>query len=221
MGAPRRARIRRSPQARRPWASRDGCSDPVRLSRSLTRRRPGGLTAGSLHRRPTPGAEASSRRPGAARSRRRPGATCERTGAWLANIAPGRRHDSPQGGRRDGAHPYTSPDRSRPTRPGHLGDLPPGEGDLFCVKADVLVRPVASWAVPAGRRTGLCHPVRTGAGRGGALLVPPARHLILTTLGLVWHPVDLATPDRAAARGQPSTLPAADVVQLCPRDVVW
>ena len=44
---------------------------------------------------------------------------------------------------------------------------------------------------------------------------PPA------TLGLMWHPVDLATPDHAAARGQPSTQPAADVVQLCPRDVVW
>ena len=60
---------------------------------------------------------------------------------------------------------------------------------------------VPGWPVPAGRRTGLCRPVRTGAGRGGAFLVPPTRHLTLTTLGLVWHPVDsVETPDRAAAR---------------------
>lgn len=37
----------------------------------------------------------------------------------------------------------------------------------------------------------------------------------------VWHPVDLATPDRAAARGRPSTQPPAELVQLRPRDVVW
>ncbi|TCK27129.1 hypothetical protein EV378_2988 [Pseudonocardia endophytica] len=37
----------------------------------------------------------------------------------------------------------------------------------------------------------------------------------------VWHPVDLATPDRAAARGRPSMQPPADFVQLRPRDVVW
>jgi hypothetical protein len=47
--------------------------------------------------------------------------------------------------------------------------------------------------------------MRMGAGSVGAFLVPPARPFDLTTLGLVWHPVDLATPDRAAARGQPST----------------
>ena len=91
--------------------------------------------------------------------------------------------------------------------------------DLYGVKADALVRPVAGYAVPAGRSTDPCHPVRIGAGRGGAFLVPPARHL--PTLGLVWHPVDLATPDRAAARGQPSTQPPADIVQLCPRGAVW
>jgi hypothetical protein len=39
--------------------------------------------------------------------------------------------------------------------------------------------------------------------------------------GLVWHLVDLATPDRAAARGQPSTHAGAYLVQLCPRVVVW
>ncbi len=38
---------------------------------------------------------------------------------------------------------------------------------------------------------------------------------------LVRHPIDLATPDRAAARGQPSTKPPADLTQLCPRDAVW
>ena len=42
-----------------------------------------------------------------------------------------------------------------------------------------------------------------------------------TTLGLVRHPVGLATPDHAAARGQPSTQPPADLVQLCPRGAVW
>jgi hypothetical protein len=44
---------------------------------------------------------------------------------------------------------------------------------------------------------------------------------ILPTLGLVRHPVGLVQPDRAAARGQRSTQPPADVLQLCPRAVVW
>jgi len=39
--------------------------------------------------------------------------------------------------------------------------------------------------------------------------------------GLAWHLVDLAQPNRASARGQPSTQPAAGLVQLCPRDGVW
>jgi len=38
---------------------------------------------------------------------------------------------------------------------------------------------------------------------------------------LVWHPVDLAQPDRAAARGQTSTQSAADIAKLCPRAAVW
>ena len=42
-----------------------------------------------------------------------------------------------------------------------------------------------------------------------------------TAPGLAWHPVDLAQPDRASARGQPSTHPAAGVVKLCPRAGVW
>jgi hypothetical protein len=43
--------------------------------------------------------------------------------------------------------------------------------------------------------------------------VPPARLFVVSTLGLVWHPVDLATPDRAAPRGQPSTQLPANVAQ--------
>jgi len=35
------------------------------------------------------------------------------------------------------------------------------------------------------------------------------------------HPVDLAQPDRADARGRPSTRPEADVVKLRPRASVW
>ena len=35
------------------------------------------------------------------------------------------------------------------------------------------------------------------------------------------HPVDLAPPDRAAHRVQPSTSPPADLVQLCTRGAVW
>jgi len=42
-----------------------------------------------------------------------------------------------------------------------------------------------------------------------------------TTLGLVRHPVGLATPYRAVARGQPSTQPPANVGKLCPRAAVW
>ena len=34
-------------------------------------------------------------------------------------------------------------------------------------------------------------------------------------------PLDLALPDRAAPRVQPSTLPPAYIVQLCARGVVW
>ena len=48
-----------------------------------------------------------------------------------------------------------------------------------------------------------------------------ARLFVLPTLGLVWHPVDLASPDRAAARGQPSTQPPPALAQLCPRAAVW
>ena len=44
---------------------------------------------------------------------------------------------------------------------------------------------------------------------------------ILPTLELERHPVGLVQPDRAAARGQPSTPPPADLVKLCPRVVVW
>ena len=88
--------------------------------------------------------------------------------------------------------------------------------DLYGVKADALVRPVAGYAVPAGRSTDPCHPVRIGAGRGGAFLVPPARLLIVPTLGLVWHPVDLATPDHAASRGQPFDATAASARPALP-----
>jgi len=42
-----------------------------------------------------------------------------------------------------------------------------------------------------------------------------------TTLEFVRHPVGLATPYRAAARGQPPTQPPADIAKLCPRAVVW
>jgi hypothetical protein len=51
--------------------------------------------------------------------------------------------------------------------------------------------------------------------------VPPPRILTFSHAGLVWHPVDLATPDRAAARGQLSTLPVAYLVKRCPRAAVW
>ena len=54
--------------------------------------------------------------------------------------------------------------------------------DLYGVKADALVRPVAGYAVPAGRSTDPWHPMRTGAGSGGAFLVPPARLLIVPTM---------------------------------------
>jgi hypothetical protein len=96
-----------------------------------------------------------------------------------------------------------------------------GAGDLFRVNADAGARPVPGGAVLAGRHAGPCRLVRTGAEPGGAFLVPPAGHVPVPTLGLVRHPVDLAQPDRAAARGQPSTQPAPDVVQLCPRAAVW
>jgi len=35
------------------------------------------------------------------------------------------------------------------------------------------------------------------------------------------HPVDLAQPDRADARGQPSTHTAACLAELCPRGAAW
>jgi hypothetical protein len=47
--------------------------------------------------------------------------------------------------------------------------------DVFRVNADATARPVAGGPVLAGRRAIPCRPVRTGAGRAGAFLVPPAR----------------------------------------------
>lgn len=35
------------------------------------------------------------------------------------------------------------------------------------------------------------------------------------------HPVNLAQPDRAVPRGQPSTHTAAGLAGLCPRGTVW
>jgi hypothetical protein len=43
----------------------------------------------------------------------------------------------------------------------------------------------------------------------------------VSTLGAVWHPLGLATPDRASPRAPPSTLPLADLVQLGVLGVVW
>jgi hypothetical protein len=77
----------------------------------------------------------------------------------LRGSAHERPRGSPPGGRRDG----TPPSR-RPACPARA---------LFRVKADALIRPVVGGAVPAGLRNGSCRPVRTGAGCGGAFLVPP------------------------------------------------
>jgi hypothetical protein len=62
-----------------------------------------------------------------------------------------------------------------------------------------------------------CHPV---TGRIGPDLYRICTGHLPEPL-LVWHLVDLATPDRAAARGQPSTHTGACLVKLCPRVVVW
>jgi hypothetical protein len=67
--------------------------------------------------------------------------------------------------------------------------------------------------------------IDAGSGPGAPAAWRPGRPapglLRPTTLGLVCHPVGLATPYRAAARGQPSTQPPADIAQLCPRVGVW
>ena len=47
---------------------------------------------------------------------------------------------------------------------------------------------------------------------------PPS---IVTTLGLVRHPVGLATPDRTAARGQALDATAGRPSGSCPRAAVW
>src|SRR4051812_34731258 len=57
-------------------------------------------------------------------------------------------------------------------------------GRALCVNADSWVTPVARRAVPAGLRAVLCRLVRTGAGAGGALLVPrPVLDLALSSCG--------------------------------------
>ena len=75
--------------------------------------------------------------------------------------------------------------------------------------------------VPAGRAAGPCGPVPSCGASVGAFLMPPS-HLDLDhrrdPCGI---PLDLALPDRAAPRVQPSTLPPAYIVQLCARGVVW
>ena len=53
------------------------------------------------------------------------------------------------------------------------------EGERFRVNADCCAPAVARRTVPAGRRAVLCHPARTGAGTGGAFLVPRAGRALL------------------------------------------
>lgn len=84
----------------------------------------------------------------------------------------------------------------------HPGDSAcPGEGDLCRVDADAAARPVAGGPVPAGRRAGPCRPVPTGAGRGDAILVPPARHLTLRREPVVPRPWPSRRPARPARTG--------------------
>ena len=94
------------------------------------------------------------------------------------------------------------------------GDSPPQrgrarrcEGGHRCTGADVPYRRMPS---ELGVRAGASRDVTSAPRPFAPGLLRP------TTLGLVRHPVGLATPDRAAARGQPSTQPPADIVQLCP-----
>ena len=92
--------------------------------------------------------------------------------------------------------------------------------DLFDANARPGVTLPPRQVIRAGHRAIPCRRVwRCAAGHAAFSL--PLHPLILITLGLVRHPVGLVQPDRAAARGQPSTPPPADLRQLCFRAVVW
>jgi hypothetical protein len=71
--------------------------------------------------------------------------------------------------------------------------------------------------MPSGlvERVGACWAVTSG----DALLAPGLLHQ--TALSSCGIPSIYAQPDRASVRGQPSTIPAIGLVQLCPRDGVW
>ncbi len=91
--------------------------------------------------------------------------------------------------------------------------------ELFVPNADADARAVSSCAVISVLacafllvRLATCRPLPSR---------PLRNRSALTTLGLVRHPVGLAKPDHAAARGQPSTQPPVDAAQLCPRAAVW
>jgi len=58
-------------------------------------------------------------------------------------------------------------------------------------------------------------------GARDAFLLPWRALDLAPAKGLVRHPVDLAQPDHAAARGQPPTQPVAVLAKLCPRGVAW
>ena len=93
------------------------------------------------------------------------------------------------------------------------------DGDLYRVKADTVAQLVASRTVVYGVTCAFmllkCRDLV-----GGRSPFAPGL-LRQTTLEFVRHPVGLATPYRAAARGQPPTQPPADIAKLCPRAVVW
>jgi len=119
-----------------------------------------------------------------------------------AELAHRPRRDSPPGGRWDGALPPTpatvaaAPCRlsRRPARPARaISSVSRWTRSPMCC------RTVLSWPTELG--------VCAGAPRDVTGTPKPFGPSLLrqTTLGLVRHPVGLATPDRAAARGQPST----------------
>ena len=119
-----------------------------------------------------------------------------------AELAHRPRRDSPPGGRWDGALPPTpatvaaAPFRlsRRPARPARaISSVSRWTRSPMCC------RTVLSWPTELG--------VCAGAPRDVTGTPKPFGPSLLrqTTLGLVRHPVGLATPDRAAARGQPST----------------
>lgn len=78
-------------------------------------------------------------------------------------------------------------------------------GDLFSVNAVPEHSGRAREAVWAGHRDGWCRSVSGSAGRRDAFLLLSGPSLIPTSAGPERHLLDLASPDRAAAPGAPST----------------